>query len=141
MGPVSRGLTPFSTGRQGEGMTTQNDLATALPTTEEANTALWIEVDSDDVPFVVNGLLEHACGLEVSDLFFCAEEQYFGVSGRYVGLWQPLSQLSTEIGKRSIAHIKSMAGMNIAEHRHPLDGRWMFQRSNGETVDLRISTL
>jgi type II secretory ATPase GspE/PulE/Tfp pilus assembly ATPase PilB-like protein len=112
-----------------------------LPTTEEANAALWIEVESDDVPFVVNGLLEHACGLGVSDLFFCAEEYYYGVSGRYVGLWHPLSQLSTDMGKRSIAHIKSMAGMNIAEHRHPLDGRWIFHRSNGETVDLRISTL
>jgi len=122
-------------------MTTPIESPTALPTAEEADTALWLDVDSDDVPFVVSGLLEHASGLGVSDLFFCAEEHYCSVAGRYLGMWQPLSQLSTEMGKRSIAHIKSMAGMDIAEHRRPLDGRWIFQRSNGETVDLRISTL
>jgi type II secretory ATPase GspE/PulE/Tfp pilus assembly ATPase PilB-like protein len=122
-------------------MTAPNDTATALPIAEEANTELWIDVESNDVPFVVNGLLEHASGLGVSDLFFCSEEHYCSVAGRYLGLWQPLSQLSTELGKRSIAHIKSIAGMDIAEHRRPLDGRLIFQRSNGETLDLRISTL
>jgi type II secretory ATPase GspE/PulE/Tfp pilus assembly ATPase PilB-like protein len=122
-------------------MTTPNDLAVAETATEEAVTPLWIEVDSDDVPFIVNGLLEHACGLGVSDLFFSAEEHFYAVVGRYVGLWQPLSQLSTEMGRRAIAHLKSIADMNIAEHRRPQDGRWMFQRTNGESVDLRISSL
>jgi type II secretory ATPase GspE/PulE/Tfp pilus assembly ATPase PilB-like protein len=122
-------------------MTIPSEPATMVPVSEEADPALWIDVESDDVPFVVSGLLEHACGVGVSDLFFCAEENYCSVAGRYLGMWQALSQLSTEMGKRSIAHIKSMAGMDIAEHRRPLDGRWIFQRSNGETVDLRISVL
>jgi type II secretory ATPase GspE/PulE/Tfp pilus assembly ATPase PilB-like protein len=45
------------------------------------------------------------------------------------------------MGKRCIAHIKGMAGMDVTERRRPLDGRWIFERKNGETIDLRISTL
>jgi type II secretory ATPase GspE/PulE/Tfp pilus assembly ATPase PilB-like protein len=114
---------------------------TPLPAAEEADTTLWVDVETDDVPFVVNGLLEHATDLRVSDVFFTAEELYTGVAARYLGLWQPMSQLSTEMGKRCIAHIKSMAGMDITERRRPQDGRWIFQRKNGDTVDLRISTV
>jgi type II secretory ATPase GspE/PulE/Tfp pilus assembly ATPase PilB-like protein len=112
-----------------------------LPAAEEADDALWIDVESADVPFVVQGLLEHASSLNVSDMFFCAEENYLSVSARHLGLWQPMSQVSSEMGKRCIAHIKSMANMDVTERRRPLDGRWIFQRTSGETIDLRISTL
>ena len=112
-----------------------------LPAAEEADDALWIDVESADVPFVVQGLLEHAASLNVSDMFFCAEENYLSVSARHLGLWQPMSQVSSEMGKRCIAHIKSMANMDVTERRRPLDGRWIFDRTNGETIDLRISTL
>ncbi|HYV38780.1 MAG TPA: ATPase, T2SS/T4P/T4SS family, partial [Gemmataceae bacterium] len=122
-------------------MTAPNDQEPAIAAAEEFSAALWIDVASSDVPFVVAGLLEHACGMGVSDMFICAEELYCGISARHLGLWQPMSQVSTEMGKRCLAHIKSIAGMDIAERRRPLDGRWIFQRSNGETVDLRLSTI
>jgi type II secretory ATPase GspE/PulE/Tfp pilus assembly ATPase PilB-like protein len=111
------------------------------PVVEEADDALWIDVESEDVPFVVHGLLEHAAGLGVSDLFFCAEEHYQSISGRYLGLWQPMSQVPTDMGKRCIAHIKSMSGMDVTERRRPCDGRWIFRRKSGDVVDLRISTI
>jgi type II secretory ATPase GspE/PulE/Tfp pilus assembly ATPase PilB-like protein len=122
-------------------MTNPQDSQRALPAAEEADDALWIDVESSDVPFVVHGLLEHAADLRVSDMFFCAEEHYQSVSGRHLGLWQPVSQLPTDMGKRCLSHIKSMAGMDVTERRRPLDGRWIFERKNGDTVDLRISTL
>jgi type II secretory ATPase GspE/PulE/Tfp pilus assembly ATPase PilB-like protein len=117
------------------------DPATMLPATHEGDDALWIDVDSGDVPLVVNGLLEHAASLHVSDLFFCAEEFYYSVSARHLGLWQVVSQVPKDLGKRCLAHIKSMAGMDIAERRRPLDGRWMFEHTSGEAVDLRVSTI
>jgi type II secretory ATPase GspE/PulE/Tfp pilus assembly ATPase PilB-like protein len=122
-------------------MTTPSAPDKALAAAEEVDTALWIDVASDDVPFVVAGLLEHAAGLRVSDVFFCAEEYYCSIAARHLGLWRQISQVPNDLGKRAIAHIKSAAGMDIAEHRRPLDGRWIFQRSNGERIDLRISTL
>jgi len=126
---------------QEEQPATTNQLATPLPVAEEADTSLWIDVASTDVPFVVHGLLEHACAVGVSDVFFCAEEHYCSVAGRHLGLWHAVSQLPTEMGKRCIAHIKTMSAMDVAEHRRPLDGRWIFEPANGETVDLRVSTL
>jgi type II secretory ATPase GspE/PulE/Tfp pilus assembly ATPase PilB-like protein len=122
-------------------MTASAEPESQWPAVEAVDTSMWIDVTSDDVPSVVHGLLEHACGLPASDVFFCAEEHYYSISGRCLGLWQPLSQLSKEIGKRSIAHIKSMADMDIAEHRRPQDGRWILERASGEIVDLRINTL
>jgi type II secretory ATPase GspE/PulE/Tfp pilus assembly ATPase PilB-like protein len=122
-------------------MSSSDDSPADLHGVQETDDALWIDVESDDAPFVVNGLLEHAAGLHVSDLFFCAEEYYVSVSARHLGLWQPVSQLSSDLGKRCLAHLKSLAGMDIAEHRRPLDGRCIFNRRSGETVDLRISTI
>jgi type II secretory ATPase GspE/PulE/Tfp pilus assembly ATPase PilB-like protein len=43
-------------------------------------------------------------------------------------------------GKRCIGHIKASAGMDVAEKRRPLDGRWLTER-NGQRIDLRISTI
>jgi type II secretory ATPase GspE/PulE/Tfp pilus assembly ATPase PilB-like protein len=122
-------------------MTNPEPTEQTLPSAEEADDALWIDVESSDVPFVVHGLLEHAAGMRCSDMFFCAEEHYQSVSARYLGLWQPMSQLPTDMGKRCIAHIKSMAGMDVTERRRPMDGRWIFERQGGDIVDLRISTL
>jgi type II secretory ATPase GspE/PulE/Tfp pilus assembly ATPase PilB-like protein len=122
-------------------MSTRQDSPATVPAVQEADDALWIDVESSDVPLVVHGLMDHAAGLHVSDLFFCAEEYYVSVSARHLGLWQVFSQLPSDMGKRCLAHIKSMAGMDIAERRRPLDGRWIFKRASGETIDLRISTI
>jgi type II secretory ATPase GspE/PulE/Tfp pilus assembly ATPase PilB-like protein len=122
-------------------MSSHEDSPANVPALQEADYSLWIDVESDDVPFVVHGLLEHAAAMNVSDLFFCAEEYFVSVTCRHLGLWQMVSQVPTDMGKRCLSHIKSMAGMDVTERRRPLDGRWIFQRTNGETIDLRISTI
>jgi type II secretory ATPase GspE/PulE/Tfp pilus assembly ATPase PilB-like protein len=40
-----------------------------------------------------------------------------------------------------MSYIKAMAGMDIAEHRRPLDGRWVSPCLGTPTLDLRISTM
>src|SRR5262249_60115334 len=44
-------------------------------------------------------------------------------------------------GRRGMAHIKALAGMDVAEKRRPLDGRWIYHRETGGTTDLRINTI
>jgi type II secretory ATPase GspE/PulE/Tfp pilus assembly ATPase PilB-like protein len=46
-----------------------------------------------------------------------------------------------EFGRRCMAHIKAAAGMDVAEKRRPLDGRWIRRRNGESTIDLRISTM
>src|SRR5262249_8105854 len=49
--------------------------------------------------------------------------------------------LSPDLGRRCISFIKAMAGMDLAETRRPLDGRWVRQADGQSRVDLRISTI
>jgi type II secretory ATPase GspE/PulE/Tfp pilus assembly ATPase PilB-like protein len=116
---------------------------------EPADDALWIEVDSSDPASVVQRLLDHAVRNRVSDLFFCAEERYTLVAARHLGILQRITQLSSDLGKRCVAHIKGLSGMDVTERRRPQDGRWIFHRPGGagsespadEVVDLRLNTL
>src|SRR5207237_79089 len=64
---------------------------------------------------------------------------------RHLGLVRLLTILPSEMGKRCMSHIKVMAGMDLAEQRRPLDGRWVrggeANGNDGLAVDLRISTI
>ena len=40
--------------------------------------ALWIDIEPGDVASIVAQLLEHVCGLGVSDLFLCTDEHVLG---------------------------------------------------------------
>ncbi len=73
----------------------------------------------------VAGLIDHAVALGASDLFFSYHEDRVSVSVRHLGLVRPLTDLSTEQGRRCISYVKAMAGMDLAEQRRPLDGRWV----------------
>ena len=107
----------------------------------EIDQGLWLEVAEDEPSETVARLLDYACHLQVSDLFLLSEERYVSVTARHLGITRRVSQLSPEFGRRCISHVKGLAGMDIAERRRPLDGRWIYERSAGRVVDLRISTL
>jgi len=107
---------------------------------EPAEDALWIDVDSSDPAFVVQRLLDHAVRHRVSDLFICAEERYTLVAARHLGILQRVSQLPLDLGRRCVAHIKGLSGMDVTERRRPQDGRWIFRRDD-EVIDLRLNIL
>ena len=90
---------------------------------------------------IVQELIEYAARLGVSDLFFVTNENHVAVLVRHLGLLRPITQLHPDTGKRCMAHIKAAAGIDIAEKRRPLDGRWILERGDGPTLDLRIGTL
>src|SRR5262249_38476531 len=51
--------------------------------------------------------------------------------------------LTPEQGRRCTSYIKAMAGMDLAEQRRPLDGRWVRGEDGvgAGRVDLRVSTI
>src|SRR5262249_11111432 len=85
--------------------------------------------------------IDHAIALGSSDLFFNADETHLSVSVRHLGILRPVCRVPSEAGRRFIALVKASAGMDIAERRRPVDGRWIFTRPGGPVVDLRISTV
>jgi type II secretory ATPase GspE/PulE/Tfp pilus assembly ATPase PilB-like protein len=89
----------------------------------------------------VSRLVEHAATLSASDVFFTANENHVAVSVRHLGLLRLTSVIPSDLGKRCIAHIKAVAGMDVAEKRRPLDGRCIYQRETGQAIDLRINSL
>src|SRR3954451_3263711 len=87
----------------------------------------------------VGTLIDHAVALPASDLYIGANENHVSVSVRHLGIVRLLTILSPELGKRCISYIKAMAGMDLAETRRPLDGRWVRQAEGTSRVDIRIS--
>ncbi|MDQ3441832.1 MAG: Flp pilus assembly complex ATPase component TadA, partial [Planctomycetota bacterium] len=89
----------------------------------------------------VDALVDHASGMGASDLFFTSNDQHVAILVRHLGMIKPISVLPVEAGRRAMSHIKALAGMDLTEKRRPTDGRWIFERVNGETVDLRINCI
>ncbi|HUB25117.1 MAG TPA: GspE/PulE family protein, partial [Tepidisphaeraceae bacterium] len=86
-------------------------------------------------------LISHAVSLPASDLFFGTNEHNVSVSARRLGMIQTVSVLPPDIGKRHIAHIKTLAQMDVSERRRPLDGRWIHRLGETQVVDLRINMI
>ena len=89
-------------------------------------------------------IIEHAVGMRCSDLMILANEDFYSIQVRHLGMTKPIAIVSAEQGKRFTQTIKAQAGMDVAEHRRPHDGRWIYESDKGEEdedriVDLRIS--
>ena len=111
-----------------------------------------VDLGSRSVENAVHKAIEHAVAEKASDLMLLAHEDYYSINIRQLGVIRPLSIVSNELGKRFAQHIKAHAGMDVAEHRHPHDGRWIYDElveegsdEEDETVDravdLRISSI
>jgi type II secretory ATPase GspE/PulE/Tfp pilus assembly ATPase PilB-like protein len=86
----------------------------------------------------VAALVDHAARLGASDLFFSFNDNHVAVSVRHLGIVRLLTIITTEHGRRCTSYIKVMAGMDLAEQRRPLDGRWVHEDDNfiaGERED------
>jgi type II secretory ATPase GspE/PulE/Tfp pilus assembly ATPase PilB-like protein len=88
----------------------------------------------------VEQLAGHAAGLGASDLFLLSETDGVQVALRSLGQIYRLTTVSQERGRRLIGAIKAAAEMNIAEHRTPLEGRWIYN-GGGKNLDLRVSVV
>jgi len=110
----------------------------------EENAPVFIEIDLSalDPEEAVHSLIDRAMRLHASDLFLLSNEDHLSFAIRHWGIMRHLGTISTDAGRRWINYIKAMAGMDIAETRRPLDGRWIYEAdADGKKLDLRINTI
>jgi len=103
-----------------------------------------LDLDSLDtlpVEEAVAELILHAVRMPASDLFITSENEKVSVSVRHLGIVKPLTKVTKDLGRRFISHVKAMAGMDVAQMRRPLDGRWVHEHEQGGKVDLRGNTI
>jgi len=108
---------------------------------EESVQLVPIEIQDLEPDAAVADLIERSIALPASDLFFATDADCVQVSARHLGVVRPLVSFPTDHGRRLMSHIKAMAGMDLTAKRHPLDGRWIHERSSGRKIDLRINTI
>jgi len=87
-----------------------------------------LDVSKLPVDRAVAALVDRAVRVGASDLFFVTNEQHVAVQVRHLGIVRLLSVVSPETGRRYLAHIKAMSGMDLGgAARRPMDGRWIYE--------------
>ncbi|WP_018411862.1 GspE/PulE family protein [Methyloversatilis thermotolerans] len=94
---------------------------------------------SPPVVRLVDALLIDAVKREASDIHFEPEAGFLRIRYRIDGLLRQIRALHASCWPAMAVRIKVMAGMNIAEHRAPQDGRLSLHVS-GRAIDLRVSS-
>lgn len=89
---------------------------------------------------LVNRLLREAVEARATDIHFEPLKEALVVRFRIDGLLREKERHPKNLHAPVISRIKLMAGLNIAEHRLPQDGRFRF-RVGGKDLDIRVSTI
>jgi len=105
------------------------------PAAAPANAAPLNSVEPHEA---VERIVRQSIGLAASDLFILSDEGSTSIAMRVAGQIEQAGVVLHDQGRHLINFFKAMAGMDIAEHRRPQEGRWIFE-SDGERVDLRIN--
>jgi type II secretory ATPase GspE/PulE/Tfp pilus assembly ATPase PilB-like protein len=85
-------------------------------------------------------VIDDAAQVQASDLFFLSEEGSVTIAVRRMGSIEKLAVVSKEQGRHLISYVKATAGLDIAERRRPLEGRWIIDRDAGR-LDLRMNVI
>ncbi|SFC05878.1 general secretion pathway protein E [Marinospirillum celere] len=89
---------------------------------------------------LINGLFSEALRLSASDIHIETFEQELLVRFRVDGVLLEIMRPPRKLAPMLVSRIKVMARLDIAEKRHPQDGR-ITVRAAGREVDIRVSTL
>lgn len=98
--------------------------------------------EASTIPVIhwVDKLLTDAVAARASDIHLEAEADYLRVRYRIDGLLEDVERPPDAIRSAIIARLRVMAGLNLAEHRSPQDGRMRLQLGD-RNVDVRVSTV
>ncbi len=98
---------------------------------------------TDDAPIIrlVNSLLQHAVKERASDIHIEPFEKQVRVRFRIDDvLYEPMKPLPRQLQASIASRVKIMGGLDIAEKRHPQDGRIRLKIA-GRDYDVRLSTV
>ncbi len=88
----------------------------------------------------MDAVLNYAVHAAASDVFLLAEEASYHITIRRMGAMETMTVVPKELGVLMVNLIKSNAGMDLAEKRRPLDGRWQYE-VDGQTIHFRINSI
>jgi type IV pilus assembly protein PilB len=115
----------------------------ARTTTSSAPVAAGVDdASKNDVQVAgfVENLLDRAVYERASDVHVEPNDGRLRFRLRVDGVMHDVGGLSPSVPTGVVNRIKILAGLDIAEHRRPQDGRMTFM-SNGRSIDARIATL
>jgi general secretion pathway protein E len=98
---------------------------------------------TDDAPIIrlVNSMLQHAVKERASDIHIEPFERHIRVRFRIDDvLYEPMKSLPRQLQASIASRVKIMGGLDIAEKRHPQDGRIRLKIA-GRDYDVRLSTV
>lgn len=90
---------------------------------------------------LVTDLITEAVARRASDIHIRPGEQGADVLYRIDDELVPVRRFMRALLPAIVSRVKVVAGMNLAEHRRPQDGRTRFQMPDGSKIDLRVSVL
>jgi type II secretory ATPase GspE/PulE/Tfp pilus assembly ATPase PilB-like protein len=96
---------------------------------------LHLSVNDLSPEAAVAKIIEHCTDLQISDVFFTTNENHLAVQARHLGILRLITVMPSEMGRRCVSAIKATAGIDVAEKRRPMDGRWIYPRKAGSPVD------
>ena len=97
-------------------------------------------IQSLDARTALEVILRQATQRGASDMFIQPNGNHYSISLRLLGAIHQLVVVSNEQGMQLVNLIKSSADMDLAERRHPLDGRWSWDVDD-QKFDFRINTI
>src|SRR5581483_8584161 len=97
----------------------------------------------EDAPAVreVNDVLRRAIAARASDIHFVPDRDYVQVRFRVDGVVQESSVVPAGEAVGLLTRIKVLAGLDVAEHRRPQDGRFAVRTTAGRGIDIRVAIL
>jgi general secretion pathway protein E len=90
---------------------------------------------------IVDWLLQYAFSQRASDIHIEPRRDLGNVRFRIDGVLHMVYQLPAQVMTAVVSRIKILGRMNVAEKRHPQDGRLKTKSPEGNEVELRLSTL
>ena len=124
---------------------TENELASADDhSLEDAlNGDLDECIGADDAPVLqfVDLMLRHATKSRASDIHIEPQEKDMLIRMRVDGMLTEIVPPPRKMQSAVLARIKILSKMDITERRLPQDGRFKIRRSDGEDIDVRVSSL
>jgi type IV pilus assembly protein PilB len=109
----------------------------------QALAAVEAERYAREVPIVhlVNDLLDEAVLRRASDIHLRPAAGALELLLRVDDQLVPIRRFLRALAPAIVSRIKVLAGMNLAEHRKPQDGRTTHAAADGRVLDLRVSVL